>query len=185
MKKKYEKDIRDYDAAITRAKNAKASKKPNPAKQQEADTEMASLGKVYEATEKEAVELLKQANQKSEAVVISKLCEYWDIYNNFFQEGVKLFQAYAPKIEKFKKYCHTMQRAKAEEAKTKIFGVSLAEVVRRDSRRVPKIIVACTQFIQTNLRDVQVQRPSPSELVKAIPTTPNSLYCRVSFELAL
>jgi len=39
-----------------------------------------------------------------------KLVEYWEAYGAYFSEGVKYIESLAPKIEKFKKYVHTIVR---------------------------------------------------------------------------
>lgn len=76
VKKSYEKTLREFDAAITKVKLLRQSKKVTPEKLREAEADLQVAKEAFERAEKETVDILKQTNLRSEITALNNLLQY-------------------------------------------------------------------------------------------------------------
>lgn len=151
-KKKLNTKAKEYDNAISKLKNQKKSGKGDIRKEQELEQQVQEMKKEYDTNEKDTLELLRQANHKSEVLTILKIVEYWESCLNYFKDGVQYIESMRPKIEKYKKYARS---SSSPTKKLSIFKQPLAVICEREGRRVPRIVVSACELILKEGKDVQ------------------------------
>eukprot|EP01122_Echinamoeba_exundans_P009882 TRINITY_DN3558_c0_g1_i1.p1 TRINITY_DN3558_c0_g1~~TRINITY_DN3558_c0_g1_i1.p1 ORF type:complete len:1362 (+),score=342.93 TRINITY_DN3558_c0_g1_i1:171-4256(+) len=154
IKKNYEKDLREFDSAISKLKLLRANKKATPEKIKEAENEVTTTRDVYEKSEKEAVAAMKLTNTKCEIQTLRNVLQYWEAQQSFLKENVDYFDVLQSKMDRFKKYLYDIENP-VDEEKTRVFKIPIGELAKRENRRVPRLIVSCTDFITKHMVDMQ------------------------------
>eukprot|EP01103_Thecamoeba_quadrilineata_P015651 TRINITY_DN5010_c0_g2_i1.p1 TRINITY_DN5010_c0_g2~~TRINITY_DN5010_c0_g2_i1.p1 ORF type:complete len:964 (-),score=189.08 TRINITY_DN5010_c0_g2_i1:50-2533(-) len=98
---------------------------------------------------------LLDVNEKLEYCPIEQLCEYIEAYHQFFTSGGALISELLPQIKKLKQQATSKQSTYRENSitrrlisNTKVFGVPIKELERRDPNGIPTIVLECCQFIE-------------------------------------
>jgi len=160
-KKKFDKVRLDFESSNERLKSAQKTGKADKIK--EATDDLERWKKASEKGQFDTLNKLNDVETINRFSSLEKACDFIEAYNDFFEKGFQYVQQLMPIVQKYRtvvqksrdEFAQTQKKRKDNfdekgNAKAKVFGVGLEELVKKENVSVPIVVSKCIDWISKN-----------------------------------